>query len=216
MMECELKSAVSCPKLRKTMAYHEGGHALVSIHTDGALPLHKVTIVPDFKWLRKFTQLQLTCPRFPSISWMKILANPDGYVRKRGLAQLDMLMGGRVAEELIFGESIPGGDLTDIELATGIARAMLTIDGPQNYDDMSTETRLLIDEEVRELLKRANENAKTILSTHKNELHALANALLEHETLSGSQVKAILAQTNSEQPLLTRLFWLARLRLNEL
>ncbi|KAK1370274.1 FtsH-like protease [Heracleum sosnowskyi] len=198
LMGSERKSAVISEESRKLTAFHEGGHALVAIHTDGALPVHKATIVPRGTALGMVSQL------------------PDkdetSISRKQMLARLNVCMGGRVAEELIFGENeVTSGASSDLKQATNLARAMVTKFGmskqvgvvTHNYDDngksMSTETRLLIEEEVRELLETAYNNAKTILTTHEKELHALANALLEHETLSGSQINALLAQLNSDQ-----------------
>lgn len=199
MMGSERKSAVISDESRKLTAFHEGGHALVAIHTDGALPVHKATIVPRGMALGMVAQL------------------PDkdetSISRKQMLARLDVCMGGRVAEELIFGENeVTSGASSDLQQATSLARAMVTKFGmskqvgvvTHNYDDngksMSTETRLLIEKEVRELLERAYNNAKNILITHSKEHHALANALLEQETLTGSQIKALLTQVNSEQP----------------
>lgn len=129
------------------------------------------------------------------------------------LASLDVCMGGRVAEELIFGDSeVTSGASSDFEQATSMARAMVTQYGMSkqvglvsyNYEDdgkaMSSETRLLIEEEVKNFLERAYNNAKTILTEHNKELHTLANALLEHETLSGAQIKNLLAQADTSQP----------------
>ncbi|OAY75574.1 ATP-dependent zinc metalloprotease FTSH 5, mitochondrial [Ananas comosus] len=196
MMGSERKSAVISEENRKLTAYHEGGHALVAIHTDGALPVHKATIVPRGMSLGMVAQL----PEKDETS----------ISRKQMLARLDVCMGGRVAEELIYGENeVTSGASSDLQQATSLARAMVTKYGmsknvgvvTHNYDDngksMSTETRLLIEKEVKDFLERAYNNAKTILTTHNKELHALANALLEHETLSGAQIKALLAQLNS-------------------
>ncbi|KAG4962623.1 hypothetical protein JHK82_039314 [Glycine max] len=196
-MGSERKSAVISEESRKLTAFHEGGHALVAIHTDGALPVHKATIVPRGMALGMVTQL------------------PDkdetSISRKQMLARLDVLMGGRVAEELIFGENkVTSGASSDLKKATSLAREMVTEYGMGNevglvthdYEDdgrsMSSETRLLIEKEVKQFLERAYNNAKTILTTHNKELHALANALLEHETLSGTQIKALLAQVRSQ------------------
>ncbi|XP_040998342.1 ATP-dependent zinc metalloprotease FTSH 4, mitochondrial-like isoform X3 [Juglans microcarpa x Juglans regia] len=198
MMGSERKSAVISDESRRLTAFHEGGHALVAIHTDGALAVHKATIVPRGTSLGMVAQLPDKDET--SISF------------KQMLARLDVCMGGRVAEELIFGENeVTSGASSDLQQATSLARAMVTKYGmskevglvSHNYDDngksMSTETRLLIEKEVRYFLERAYNNAKTILTSHSKELHALANALLEHETLTGGQIKALLSQINSQQ-----------------
>ncbi|KAG8051571.1 hypothetical protein GUJ93_ZPchr0001g32828 [Zizania palustris] len=198
MMGSERKSAVISDESKKLTAFHEGGHALVAIHTEGAHPVHKATIVPRGMALGMVAQL----PEKDETS----------VSRKEMLATLDVCMGGRVAEELIFGDSeVTSGASSDLQKATKLARAMVTEYGMSkqvgyvsyNYEDdgksMSTETRLLIEQEVKKFLEKAYNNAKTILTKHNKELHVLANALLEHETLSGAQIKKILAQVNNEQ-----------------
>ncbi|KAG8051574.1 hypothetical protein GUJ93_ZPchr0001g30513 [Zizania palustris] len=198
IMGSERKSAVISDESRKLTAFHEGGHALVAIHTEGADPVHKATIVPRGMALGMVAQL----PEKDETS----------VSQKQMLAKLDVCMGGRVAEELIFGDSeVTSGASSDLQQATKLARAMVTEYGMSkqvgyvsyNYEDdgksMSTETRLLIEQEVKDFLEKAYNNAKAILTKHNKELHALANALLEHETLSGAQIKKILAQVNNEQ-----------------
>ncbi|KAK7321591.1 hypothetical protein VNO77_32390 [Canavalia gladiata] len=198
LMGSERKSAVISEESRKLTAFHEGGHAIVAIHTEGALPVHKATIIPRGMALGMVLQL----PEEDETSTS----------RKQMLAELDVCMGGRVAEELIFGENeVTSGASSDLMRATTLAREMVTRYGMGNevglathdYNDdgrsMSSETRLLIEKEVKQFLERAYNNAKTILTTHSKELHALANALLEHETLTGSQIKTLLAQVRSQK-----------------
>ncbi|KAI3841092.1 hypothetical protein MKW92_004695 [Papaver armeniacum] len=196
IMGSERRSAVLSDETRKSTAFREGGHALVAIHTDGAHPVHKVTIVQ----------------RGTSLGMVSQLPDKDetSASRKQLLAELDVCMGRRAAEEVIFGENeVTSGASSDLQEATSLARAMVTKYGMSKVvglvaDDCDGNGRSMDAEtkrEVRHLLEKAYNNAKTILTTHINELHALADALVEKETLTGSQINALL-EKKEMQPVL--------------
>ncbi|WVY92306.1 hypothetical protein V8G54_037820 [Vigna mungo] len=195
LMGSELKSTVVSEATRKLTAFREGGRALVAIYTDGADPVHKATIVPNATSLGRVRQL-------PDDDKLSVS-------RKEILAWVDVCMAGWAAEELIFGE-VSSTVSFELKQATRWARMMVTKYGMGNevgpvtheYNDkgrsMSSETRLLIEKEVKQLVERGYNNAKTILTTHSKEHHALANALLEHETLTGTQIKTLLAEVRAQ------------------
>ena len=133
--------------------------------------------------------------------------------RRQLLAKLDVCMGGRVAEELIFGDSnVTTGASSDLEQATRLARAMVTKYGMSDavgqvalaYEEgaagggLSSETRALVESEVKRLVGAAYARAKAVLTSHERELHALAAELVEKETLSGAQIRELLVRVGKE------------------
>jgi len=186
---------------KRLTAYHEAGHALVGLLVPGNDPLHKVTIIP----------------RGRALGVTMNLPERDRYaLRKREIeARLAMMFGGRIAEELIFGDDdVTTGASNDIQQATDLARRMVTEWGmsaelgrlrySENEDQVflghaiartqhvSEDTSRLIDREVRRIVEEAEQKARDVLTTHMSTLHRLAEALLDHETLSGDEVTAIL------------------------
>mmetsp|Transcript_32131 Transcript_32131/g.67587 ORF Transcript_32131/g.67587 Transcript_32131/m.67587 type:complete len:347 (-) Transcript_32131:882-1922(-) len=198
-MGAERKSAVISPENLKLTAYHEGGHALVALHTPGAQPIHKATIVP----------------RGNTLGMVAYLPEKDqlNLTREQMLAHIDICMGGRIAEELIFGkESVTTGASSDLQQATSMARNMITKYGmsetigpvyhsDSQLDKLSTHSREAVEKEVRELCQKAETNARKILSEHSKDLHLLAQGLLQYETLSWTDIKEVLA---GREPKLTR------------
>lgn len=191
LMGAERKSAVITPETAKCTAYHEAGHALVGVLTDGARTIHKATIMPRGQSLGMVTML------------------PDGdqtsMSYKQMLAQLDVCMGGRIAEELIFGEeNVTSGASSDIQQATNVARAMVTkygfsedvgivyYGGETGQQDASAKTRNQIDEEVKRMTSTSYERARTLLKKYSKEHKLLAETLLEYETLTGDEVRDLI------------------------
>ena len=193
LMGAERKSAVISEKNRKLTAYHEGGHALVALYTDGAHPVHKATVVPRGMALGMVMQLPES-------------DDETSVTRRQLLAKLDVAMGGRAAEELIFGTAdVTTGASSDLEQATRLARAMVTKYGMSDivgqmaigYEEMangslSSETKALVESEVKKLLTAAHQRAVGILKIHEKELHTLAKELIEKETLTGQQINELL------------------------
>ena len=201
MMGAERRSMVMSDEEKKLTAYHEGGHALVMLFTEGHEPLHKVTIIPRGRALG----VTMFLPERDRFSQSK----------KELEAMMTSLFGGRIAEELIFGkENITTGAQDDIRRATEIARRMVTEFGfseklgPLRYSEneqelflghsvtqrknISDRTTELIDSEIRHFVETAEKRARKILTEHLDDLHTLAKALLEYETLSGEEVRALL------------------------
>ncbi|KAK9994710.1 hypothetical protein SO802_024413 [Lithocarpus litseifolius] len=186
IMGTERKTMFISDESKKLTAYHESGHAIVAFNTEGAHPIHKATIMPRGSALGMVTQL-------PS-------SDETSVSKKQLLARLDVCMGGRVAEELIFGQDhVTTGASSDLQTATELAHYMVsscgmsdTI-GPVHIKDRpSSEMQSRIDAEVVKLLREAYDRVKALLKKHEKALHALANALLEYETLSAEEIKRIL------------------------
>ncbi|MEX1147497.1 MAG: ATP-dependent zinc metalloprotease FtsH [Sphingomonadales bacterium] len=209
MMGSERRSMVMSDEEKKLTAYHEGGHALVALQCPASDPVHKATIIPRGRALGMVMRL-------PERDQLSI-------TREKMHADLAVAMGGRVAEELIFGyDKVTSGASSDISQATKMARAMVTrfgfseLLGPLEYGEneeevflghsvarhqsVSEATAQIIDQEVRRIVEEAYDRARTLLSNHIDDLHKVAKALLEFETLSGNEIKAILRGETIDRP----------------
>ncbi|XP_030016374.1 ATP-dependent zinc metalloprotease YME1L1-like isoform X2 [Sphaeramia orbicularis] len=188
LMGPERRSAEIDKKNKLITAYHESGHAIVAYYTKDAMPINKATIMP----------------RGPSLGHVSMLPENDRWSETRSqlLAQMDVSMGGRVAEEIIFGhEYITTGASSDFDSATKIAKLMVTRFGMceklgvMTYSDMteqSPETQAAVEHEVRVLLKESYERAKALLKSHAKEHKNLADALLMYETLDAKEIQLVL------------------------
>ncbi|CAN8252742.1 unnamed protein product [Cochlearia groenlandica] len=186
VMGTERKTMFVSEDSKKLTAYHESGHAIVALNTGGAHPIHKATIMPRGSALGMVTQLPST--------------DETSVSKKQLLARLDVCMGGRVAEELIFGQDhITTGASSDLSQATELAQYMVSscgmseAIGPVHIKERpSSEMQSRIDAEVVKLLREAYARVKSLLKRHEKQLHTLANALLEYETLTAEDIKRIL------------------------
>jgi cell division protease FtsH len=208
MMGAERRSMVMTDDEKKMTAYHEAGHAIVSVHELASDPIHKATIIPRGRALGMVMRL----PERDSYS----------YHRDKMHANLSVSMGGRVAEEIIFGhDKVSSGASSDIQYATNLARNMVTQWGmsdklgPLQYEEQSEgylgmgaaqrtfrsgKTNELIDTEIKSLVEGAHTRATDILKTNEDQLHLLAQALLEYETLTGEEIKALLETGKIDRP----------------
>jgi cell division protease FtsH len=200
MMGAERKSLVMTEKL--LTAYHEGGHAIVALNVKATDPVHKATIIPRGRALGMVMQLPERDKLSMSLEQMT--------------SRLAIMMGGRVAEELVFGkEKVTSGAASDIEQATKLARMMVTRWGlsealgtvayGENQDEVflgyqvsrqqniSEETSRKIDGEIKRLVEAGYTDAERILSEKRADLETLAKGLLEFETLTGDEIKELLA-----------------------
>lgn len=202
LMGSERKSMAMDEQEKKLTAYHEAGHAICSLHVKETDPIHKATIIPRGRALGMVQQL----PEKDQYS----------YTRAKMLSRLIICMGGRVSEELKFGyDKVTSGASSDIAAATNLARAMVTEWGMSNAlgpvmyaensnevflgrsvtqnQNMSEETARLVDSEIKRLVTDAHAEAEKILKENDNELEILAQALMEYETLTGEEIKEVLA-----------------------
>lgn len=192
LMGTERKTMFISEESKKLTAYHESGHAIVALNTEGAHPIHKATIIPRGSALGMVTQL-------PS-------GDETSVSKKQLLARLDVCMGGRVAEELIFGQDhVTTGASSDLNAATELAQYMVAscgmsdAIGPVHIKEKSgSEMQSRVDAEVVKLLRQAYDRVKALLKKHEKALHVLANALLEYETLNSEEIKRILLPHREE------------------
>ena len=209
MMGAERRSLVMSQDEKELTAYHEGGHAIVAINQPASDPIHKATIIPRGRALGMVMRLperdQLSLPR------------------EKMYADITVAMGGRVAEEIIFGESkVTSGASSDIEMATKMARNMVTKFGMssklgpiqygeneeevflgrsvQKHQNVSEETAKLIDSEIRLIVDTCYEKARSILEDKIDDLHNLAKGLIEYETLSGDEILSLIKDGSINRP----------------
>ena len=168
-------------------AIHEGGHTLVNLLTEGTVPLHKVTILP----------------RGPALGFTSMLPDKDKYSQSRSeiLSQIDVLLGGRVAEELKFGNDfITTGCSSDLDRATKLAYAYVrdfAMNDSTNLisakkKDMSEEFSFKIDQEVQKLLKESLDRTRNLLNQNMDKLEKLGEELVKKETMDAQEVKKLL------------------------
>jgi cell division protease FtsH len=201
MMGAERRSMAMTEEEKLATAYHEAGHALVSVLVQGNDPLHKVTIIPRGRALG----VTMSLPERDKLSYSKQWCE----------ARMATMFGGRVAEQLIYGEDhLNTGASSDIMQATDLARRMVTEWGmsdklgPLRYNDnqqevflghaitqrqnMSEETAKLIDEEVRRIVTSGEKQARSALTANRDKLEAITQALMEYETINGDEVHAVM------------------------
>ena len=190
MMGTERKSMVMKEEERKLTAYHEAGHAITAFHNPASDPIHKATIIPRGRSLG----LVMRLPESDRVS----------HTREKMLADLVVAMGGRAAEELVFGyNKVTSGASSDIKQATELAKSMVTKWGMSDNvgplyhggseDLISTNMANLIDDEIKSIVTAALTEAKSVLSKHMSALHAVAANLLEFETLTGEDIAKVIA-----------------------
>ncbi len=201
LMGMERKTMVMKDEEKRLTAYHEGGHAIVAINCEGSDPIHKATIVPRGRALG-------VVMRFPE-------EDSFSMTRQKMLADLAVAMGGRAAEELIFGHNmVTSGAMSDIRQATALASAMVKewgmsdevgpvyygSENPYRKDNLeSEEATRLVDIEIKKLVEYGLSEAKRILIEKRDDLEVLAQGLLKYETLSGQEIKDLIAGKTIEK-----------------
>jgi cell division protease FtsH len=201
LMGTERRSMAMTDEEKKLTAYHEAGHVLVAMHMPKSDPIHKVTIIPRGRALGVTMQL----PERDHLSHTKQFLE----------SRLAILFGGRSAEEIIFGpDSVTTGASNDIQVATQMARAMITAYGMSDKlgrvryqaneqevflghavtqtQNVSEATAQIIDQEVRRLIEEAEGKARKILTDRLDDLHIIAKSLLEYESLSSDEIDQVL------------------------
>jgi cell division protease FtsH len=200
MMGAERRSMVMTEEEKTLTAYHEGGHAVVALYEPTSDPIHKATIIPRGRALGMVMRL-------PERDQLSI-------TREKMFGNISVAMGGRIAEEMIFGyDNVTSGASSDIEMVTKMAKNMVTRYGmsdqlgPIAYQEneeevflgrsvsrtqnVSEETAKKIDSEVKKIVEAGYARAKKILAEKVDELHKVSKALLTYETLSGEEIKKI-------------------------
>ena len=201
MMGAERRTLVMSEEEKKLTAYHEAGHALVALHQPASDPIHKATIIPRGRALGMVMRL----PERDQVS----------LTRAKCKADLAVAMGGRIAEEIIFGhEKVTSGASADIQMATKLARMMATQFGMSDklgplayaeneqevflghavarHQNVSEQTQQMVDEEIKGFVNEGYDTAHKVLTDHEDQLHTIANGLLEYETLSGDEIRNLL------------------------
>tara|TARA_B100000963_G_scaffold104521_2_gene90512 strand:- start:14719 stop:16551 length:1833 start_codon:yes stop_codon:yes gene_type:complete len=201
MMGAERRSLVMSEDEKKLTAYHEGGHAIVALNETASDPIHKATIIPRGRALGMVMRL----PERDQLS----------VTREKMHADIAVAMGGRIAEEIIFGhDKVTSGASSDIEMVTKMAKNMVTKYGMttelgtiaygENEEEvflgrsvtkqqnMSEETAKKIDNEVKKIVDKGYERAKKVLTEKIDDLHKLSKALLIYETLSGDEIRDLI------------------------
>ena len=210
LMGAERRTLALTEEEKKLTAYHEAGHALLAVKMDASDPIHKATIVPRGRALGMVMRL----PEKDQVS----------LTRRKAYADLAVAMGGRVAEEEIFGyDKVTSGASADIKMATGLARAMATEWGmsdklgPLLYGDaqdevflgrsmmqrnthLSDETQQIVDAEVKRFVEDGYTTAQKVIRENIDDLHAIAQALLDFETLTGDEIRNLMDGIQPTRP----------------